>query len=196
MNDGKAVHVLYNTEYTGLAYYVLSKNIEPMGLMRVYTPHTNEWNYVELDKERDYIKQIKSYMGEVREIGFENNPYGVYGSISLLDHLFRVHLDAAPGMPRKRGMICTSFKLPQIMDIYMNKLHYLPDPNPKFINLDDAELRDKIKNIAGLGKYKKNIDALSRHELASLLTLMTFSIEERCENLKQVFSDKKLLFEI
>lgn len=197
MKDGKAVHILYAQEFTGSSYNVIAKNIEPTGLMRVFNPATEEWSYIyDEDDELRYVTEVKDSLGARREIGFDGNPYGVYGSVSAVDSSFRIHVLPPKDKPQRRGKVCKNFKLPELVDIFVNKINHLPEPSAEIKDLDKEDLLRRIRGVSGMHSIKKNLNSKSEQYLRGLFTLLIMSIEDMCVELRQFFYDNDILFEL
>ena len=195
-SDGKVVHLLYTSEFTGISYNVIAKNIIANGLTRVYDPERREWNFVEsLEKEKGYIEEIKaSQQGEAQK-GFENNPYGVYGTVSKLDGKFRMRIKTDKGGARG-GRVCDSWLYNDLLDIF-DRIKYLPKASPQYASKNKASLIPAIRGLINLpAKRKKKLEGQTEKRLRKLLTLYTMSNDQLCATLKSWFKKNNLLFEI
>jgi len=195
--DGTLVHSLYDSEYTGQSYNVSAFAVKVSGSMRFFNKATSKWeNVPDLETEQAYVEQMKEKVQKKKEIGFENNPYDMYGTISSKDGKFRIVRKAKPGEAQKRGLVCTSEKLPRLIETFF-ELKYLPPPNPEFKSLSKDSLIEKIKGLPKIpDEYKEDLKSKSQGTLAAYLTLFTMKIPALCEQLKQWFSDNDLMFTI
>ena len=198
LSDGAMVHILYTEEFRGLAYDVAAKDIQVTGLMRVYNPTSKVWKYVsDVDAEEQYVEEIRSQLGSQREVGFQDNPYGAFGWISKKDGSFRITIKPEPGKKGKaRGKVCQNFHVPDLIDIFVNKLQYLPKPHEDYDTVSKADLIKRIKGKTGFSEYKQNLESKTEDELRGLLTLLTLHIDELCAELRQWFADHDLLYEM
>lgn len=80
MNDGNIVHNMYNARYFEDKYIVFAKDIIPNGKMRVFSIETKKWNYVDPEKEPEYIENVKNSKSENLKSRMDkiDNPYKIY----------------------------------------------------------------------------------------------------------------------
>jgi hypothetical protein len=196
MDDGTVVHVLYADEFKGISYAVAAKEIKASGMMRVFTPDAG-WRYVDdAKKEEEYVKQIRQQISTQRDIGFEGNPYGVYGWISKVDKMFRLNVQPLPGRKGKvRGKACKNHSQQELIDIFVNRLEYFPVKG-EIAGKKREELLGLIKGIAGFQMVKEGLEKRSDKELRGILSLMTMKIEEICELLRANLEEKGYLYEL
>lgn len=194
MSDGKVIHTLYTEEFKGVAYDVAAKDIKVTGLMRIFDEENNYWKYLENRKEEEeYVKELKEEVVE-DEDDFEGNPYGVIGWISKKDKAFRVKLQQEPGKKGKvRGKVCSTFKIPELVDIFINKIHYLPKPKEEYRKLKTKELISNIKGRMGFEEYKEDLEDKDDVYLRGLLTLLTMHLSELCKELEDWFRKNDLM---
>jgi hypothetical protein len=196
MGDDVPVHILYTDEFKGLSYDVAAKDIKPTGVMRMYDSDYGAWKYVtSKEKEEEYVNDIKGQLSLYKEEGFENNPYGAFGWISKKDGSFRINLKQDPGKKGKiRGRKCANFQVPDLVDIFMERLQHFPEPKEDYIDFNKEELIKAIKGRTGFAKYKKKLEVQTDDYLRGLLTLMTMHIDELCAELQTFFDDNELLY--
>jgi len=194
MSDGYLVHVLYTEEFTGASYDVAAKEITVSGKMRIFDPKHGWSTLIDLDQEQVYVEEIKIHLAETKNIGFENNPYGLYGWISKKDKSFRLVVQEGK-KGKARGRKCINFHhISALLDIVVNKLKYYPKSNPEYDDFKRKELIRTIRARPGLEKFKENIKELSDKQLRSLLTLMASSVSELCEMIQKWLAKHNLLY--
>ena len=194
MGDGTPVHILYNEEFKGPAYAVAAKDIKATGLMRKYDATLGLWTYIDSNQEEEYIAEIRAKLSGQREIGFEDNPYGVYGWVSKKDGSFRINIKPEPGKKGKvRGRRCQNFQVPDLVDIFVNKIQYFP-AREEYADIGRDELIRIIRGKPGFPDIKENIDDYDDDQLRGILTLLTYHIDELCENLFRWFEENELLY--
>lgn len=194
MSDANVIHVLYTEEFKGIAYDVASKDIKVTGLMRIFDEENESWKYLEnRTMEEEYVKELKEENIE-DEDDFEDNPYGIIAWISKKDKGFRIKLKYEPGKTTKsRGKICNTFKVPELVEIFIDRLNFLPEPREEYIKMKRKELLTKIKGRIGFDEYKEDLEDKDDDYLKRLLTLLTMHINELCEELKNWFEINNLL---
>ncbi len=201
MSDDTPVHTLYNEEFKGVAYDVAAKDMRATGKMRMFVTDPTQsrnsgWITVpSLELEKEYIEEIKGQLASYKEETFEDNPYGAYGWISKKDGSFRINLKQEPGKKGKiRGRKCVNFQVPDLVDIFVERLEYFPEPNPDYLEYTKEELIKAIKGRSGFSKYKKGLTKKDGEYLMGLLTIMTMRIEELCVALQSFFEEHELLY--
>lgn len=195
LSDANVIHILYTEEFKGVAYDVAAKDIKVTGLMRIFDEEEELWKYLEDgNKEEEYVKELKDE-NVMDDYDFEDNSYGVIGWISTKDKKFRVKLKQDPGKKGKiRGKVCSTFKVPELVDIFVNKIKYLPSPKEEYKRLKKVDLIQKIKGKIGFEEYTENIEDKDVEYLKGLLTLLTMRINELCEELENWFNTNNLMF--
>jgi len=198
MNDGVPVHILYSDEFKGLAYDVAAKDIRATGVMRMFDSEYGMWRYVDsAETENAYVTEIKAYLSERVGGGFEDNPYGSFGWISKKDKSFRIHLKPDEKKGQKfRGRKCVNYTVPELVDIFMERLDHLPTPKPTYLSYTKLDLIKAIKGVTGFSKYKVNLEARDLKYLRGLLTLLTTKTEELCIELQKFYTNKELMYEM
>lgn len=196
MDDGTIIHILYSDEFRGSSYAVSAKDIKASGSMRIYDPKNPDagWTYVPPEKEDDYIKQIRERVATQKEIGFDDNPYGIFGWISKVDQAFR--LNVKPVTKRKgaiRGKNCNSFDIPDLVDIFVSRIKYFP-VREGLEKKKRGELMELIKGRPGYQNLKETIDTFTDRELRGVLSLITSDRKMLCDGLRGWLEEKKLLF--
>jgi len=196
MNDGTIVHIMHTEEYKGIAYDVASKDIKVTGLMRYFDPDSGKWNYIESrDIEETYVEEIRVSTTGTKEVGFEDNPYGVFGWISKKDGSFRINVKPEAGKKGKaRGKKCVNFQIVDLVDIFVNRIDYLPPPKDEYISFSKNDLIKAIKGRTGFPQFKDDLESKDKKYLGGLLTLMTSRIEDLCEYLHAWFEENDLLY--
>lgn len=195
MDDDTPVHILYTEEFKGLAYDVASKDIKVTGVMRMYDTEYGSWKYVPREKEEEYVEGIKLQMIDAKQEWFENNPYDAFGWISKKDNSFRINLKQQPGKKGKiRGRKCKNFQVPDLIDIFIERLKYFPEPKTEYEDFSKEDLIKAIKGRPGFSKHKKNLEKKDEKYLRGLLTILTMHIDELCEELKSFFEKNDLLY--
>jgi hypothetical protein len=196
MADEVPIHILYTEEFKGLSYDVAAKDIRVTGNMRMYDADYTAWKYVESRrKEEEYVEDFKSQLSAYKEEGFDDNPYGAFGWISKKDNSFRINLKQEPGKKGKiRGRKCVNFQVPDLVDIYVERLGYFPEPKEDYLEFNKLDLIKAIKGRPGFNKHKNDLETYDEEYLRGLLTLMTMHIDELCEGLQNFFSERDLLF--
>lgn len=195
MSDGTAIHVLYTEEFKGVAYDVAAKDIKVTGLMRIFDEDNFYWRYLEDKKqEEEYVKELKGEVVE-EEDDFKDNPYGVIGWISKKDKEFRIKLKQEKGKKGKiRGKVCSTFKKPELVEIFIDRIKHLPKPKSEYKQLKSKVLINNIKGIMGFDEYKEDLESKDDNYLRGLLTLLTMHLPELCEELRTWFEKNNLLF--
>lgn len=192
MSDGTAVHILYDEEFKGQAFNIAAKDIKVTGMMRKYDTETGQWTYVESrEQEEIYVNEIRTEMSGQREMGFEDNPYGVFGWISKKDGSFRINIKKKG---KVRGKKCENFDKPDLVDIFVERLKYFPDPRQEYLDLDRIELMKNIRGTPGFSKIKETLEDYDDQQLRGLLTLLTYHIEELCQTMMEWFKENDLLY--
>lgn len=196
MTDGTLVHILYTEEFKGLAFSVAAKDLKATGAMRMYDPEVQVWKYVtSKELEESYIEEIKAVLSSTKEEGFENNPYGAFGWISKQDNSFRINLKQQPGKKSKiRGKKCIHFSVVDLVDIFIDRLGYYPEPKEDYLSYSRDALIKAIKGRPTFVGYVKDLDDMSDDQLRGFLTLITMRIEELCEELQAFFEREGLLY--
>lgn len=196
MEDGTPVHILYTEEFKGLAYDIAAKDIRATGVMRMLDSEYGAWKYVApREKEEEYVNDIRTQLSAYKEEGFENNPYGAFGWISKKDGSFRINLKQEPGKKGKiRGRKCVNFQVPDLVDIFIERLEYLPEPKADYLAYNRDELIKAIKGRTGFAKHKKNLADKDDDYLRGLLTVLTMHIDELCVELQAFFERNDLLY--
>jgi hypothetical protein len=204
--DGTVVHGLYNQEYTGMAYNVAAQNIVAKGRMRIFDQTTKRWRDLDnLAKEQEYIAEIRGKVVETKKIGFEDNPYGVYGNVSLKDGKFRIVFkdgkDEGSGQ-RSRGLICGTGKATYalLIDLFF-KLGHLPKHSPSLNAVDDETIISQIKATGKIPDKYKTDEFLSQYtpkQRKQILTLFGMKVtgtgNTLCSELKEWFKRNSLLY--
>jgi hypothetical protein len=196
MEDGVPVHILYTEEFKGLAYDVAAKDIRATGLMRMYDADYKAWRYVApRQKEEEYVEEIRNQLSVYKEEGFDDNPYGAFGWISKKDGSFRINLKQEPGKKGKiRGRKCVNFSAPDLVDIFIERLEYFPEPKEDYLEFNRDELIKAIKGRTGFAKHKKGLDKKDDDYLRGLLTILTMHIDELCAELQTFFENNEILY--
>ena len=196
VSGGMIVHILYGEEFKGVAYDVASKDIKSNGLMRWYDPKENKWKYINnIEKEDEYIEEIKDSLTEQKQIGFEGNEYGVYGWISEKDKQFRINVKRA-GKGKTRGKVCSTFQKTELIDIFINNLGFLPDPDPSSYNKSKPDLINMIKGRLNFTEDKDILSDKTEDQLRGLLKLYTMDLNQICDVLMTWFDEHDLLYRI
>lgn len=211
MNDGNIVHNMYNSEYTGSGYNVMTQNLEPNGKIRVFDIEKGVWDNIDttievpteekkkksdkykmISLEEDYINQIRKLStGLVRE-GLEDNPYHLYGSSDIKTGKFKIH-DDRKGKVRS-GTVCEEAGMKNV-DLYniFYEIGHLPY---------DDEIADDIKNrnkdeiisiIETNPKFKsskfleKDLNEMSEEDLKRLYTIFSMRKKALCNSIERWF---------
>jgi hypothetical protein len=216
--DGAILHVLYTEEYKGTAYNISAKDIPVKGLTRQFIPGKKalgRWvNVTDPKIEKEYTIKIKDIKTTKHQDPYDLDPLrrGIFGWISKDDGKFRVEIkkEVKRGGPGKKGltkgMVCKSFKLPVLFDIFVNRIKYLPPINPAYEDLDHNALVKLIRgrqNIADLREMDQDgnpqpVDFASKtnEELRGLLTLFSMKNEGVCAILQEWLSNEGLLLNL
>lgn len=194
MSDANVIHVLYTEEFKGIAYDVAAKDIKVTGLMRIFDEVDGSWKYLEnREAEEEYVKELKEET-VADEDDFEDNPYGVTGWISKKDKAFRIKLKQEVGKKSKiRGKVCSTFKVPELVEIFIDRIKYIPKPRPEYKKLKRKELIANIKGRVGFEEYKQDLETKDDEYLKGLLTLLTMHTNELCEELESWFKNNDLM---
>jgi hypothetical protein len=195
MKDGSVVHILYSTEYKGTSYNVASKDIKASGLMRRYNPELRGWEDVPSALEEGYIKQIKEHITAQKEIGFEDNPYGIYGWVSNIDGSFRINVKPTKKKKGKiRGKECQNLFKAEIIDIFIDRINYFPTGDSK--KRSREELLGLIRGEPGYQPLKEKLDTYTTAQLDGILYMLTLKREELCGLLKDWLAENQLIYNI
>lgn len=201
VSDGNFIHILYTEEFKGVSYDVAAKSLDITSVMRMFDKKLNTWRTVtNLSKEKEYIEKIKMLVGKQREDCFKDNPYGICGWISKKDKEFRIDIKSEKeqiGKFKTRGGVCQSpnFHVKDLVDIFINKINYLPDADEEFLSLKKEDIIKRIKGRIGFEEYKKDLEKKDIKYLSKFLTLITLGKKELCEELKNWLEEKNLLKE-
>lgn len=188
LQDGTVAHILYTEEYKGLGYNVAAREIRATGMTRYYDTEEGLWKYVtDPETEEKYVAEIRDQYVKTRRT-FEGNPYGIYGYVAK-DKKFRIVLAGSEA----RGKVCSSIKVPQLVSIFVNRLHYYPEPKENIANMSRADVIRGIRGRPGYAEYKKGLDDLSDDELRGLLTLLSMQQDELCGELRLWLLNNDLL---
>lgn len=198
MSDGTVVHILYTQEFTGLSYNVVGKNIKVTGKMRYFSK--NGWAYVtNPDLEKTYVDEIIKMIAEAKTTQFEDNPYGIYGTVSTEDSKFRLVIKTEEeGAKRQRkGRVClTPPSIAFLLEIFIKNIKYLPEANPNYGKFNRRQLLDAIRGHKENAAVSSNLDARSDDELRQILTLLTMRNVQLCDILREWLAEHDLLYEI
>ena len=193
--DGKIVHNMYASDYTGLGYSVVIKDIKPTGLLRVFDPKTRKWNYVVPEEnEKMYIDHLIKLQKTKPEIVWEDNPYGVYGFRDI-DGKFKIRVKPLPGKKETRGAVCTqaAWSVPRLIDLFIS-LDYLPPAGIEYQKFSRPQLLKDIKAQPGLKNFLSNLEQRTDEELRQILTIHSMDKIQMCNSFEEWFK-KNNLFE-
>jgi superfamily II DNA or RNA helicase len=198
MKDGTNVHILYTDEYKGVAYDVSAKDIRVTGMMRYFdiesgaNTTTGVWRYVEdIEKEKKYVEEVRSILSAQKSI--EDNEYGISGWVSKRDNSFRIEVKNRPNAKGvTRGMVCTSYDIPVMVDIFINNMKHLPDGS-EYKSVDKEELIKLIKGVSGFSDLKEGLDKRDTKYLRGLMKLLSMKKDELCKEAYAWFEEKGLL---
>jgi hypothetical protein len=195
MKDGTPIHILYSEEFKGQAYSVAAKDIRVTGTMRRYDPAgEGRWVYVDSEQEEGYVAEIKSQISGRREVGFEDNPYGVFGWVSKKDGSFRINIKSDPGKKGKvRGKKCQNFDTHVLIDIFIDRLGYLPGAE-KYEDMERDSLLRNIRGKPGYTDIKERLDGYEDEQLRGILALLTYRKDELCQLLFSWLEENGLLY--
>nr|QBK86634.1 MAG: DEAD/SNF2-like helicase [Marseillevirus LCMAC102] len=192
MVDGKIVHNMYASDYTGLGYSVIIKDLKPTGLLRVFDPKTGKWNYVVAENEKMYIDYLIKLQKATPEIVWDKNPYGVYGFRDV-DGKFKIRVKPLPGKKETRGAVCTqaAWSVPRLIDLFIS-LEYLPPVGVEYQNFSRAQLLQDIRAQPGLTNFLYNLDKKTDKELRQILTIHSMDKIQMCNSLEKWFKQNNL----
>ena len=204
MSDGKVVHILYSDEPTELAYTAMAKALKVTGEMRIYDK--GKWSYViRSDKEKKYNTEIKQQQEAQKELGFQDNPYDMYGIVMDEKGKQGFWIVEKFAIKQKgKGRVCTTYNKNVIIDKFFRgeapnrPIDEIPEPDSEYDNKSKKEL---IKTILGVGgreayeEYKKDLEHEDINYLKRLLTLLQMGRVELCKTLTEWFRKHKLLVE-
>ena len=202
--DGKIYHILYADEFTGTSYNVGSKELPAEGKTRVFVPGTGTTlgyftNVTDVVAETEILKTIKDSASKKKENQFEGNEYGIVGWLSKKDKSFKIELQNENRFGKKgltKGLRCKNFDIPKLLNIFVDRLDYLPPVDPIYADRDVDQMIKLIRGRVSVPERFKKLDWLrskSEGELRSLLTLFSMTNEQLCAELEKWLDEKQLL---
>jgi hypothetical protein len=195
------VHVLYSEEEKGTKYSAIVKKLEPSGKMRIFDDSKKKWCTVSDPAiEKQYIAEIKKEVRERIDAPFEDNPYGIYGTLSR-DGEFRVMIEQPGAKSRIRGRSCKTYDKQDLMNIFIERIHEkggkLPPGTKYYKSADKTELVKLILGTLTFQKYtEKELKKMELAHLKSLVYLLSLNTNDLCEHLKTWLEKQNLLFEL
>jgi len=195
--EDENVHTMYAREFTGLSYTVSSQNITSKNKIRILSMNEDgiyRWKFIGENKEQEYLDKIKKTGKKKEKIGFENNPYGIYGTISSKDKKFRLVIKVEKGQARKTGKVCSSFELKEIISIFL-LINYFGEQIGGDPSLDKDKIIDKLRKSKVVNKTREELNEFDEEDLRKILSLVGKQQTDLCEILQKWFQDNGLLFE-
>jgi hypothetical protein len=214
MNDGNFVHNMYNSEYTGSGYNVMTQNLEPNGKLRVFNIKDKSWDYIDtslkvrlkdvsvkkkegkkekpkfITLEEDYISQIKILSTKLVKEGLKDNPYNLYGSSDVKTGKFKI-VDNRQGVART-GMACSSIHEKDLYDIF-HEVGHLPFDEEIVDSIKDRKKNEIIEILKTMPKFTEspfssdNLEEMSTKDLRKLYSLFTMKKTPLCNSIERWF---------
>ena len=202
--EGKYYHILYADEFTGTSYNVGSKELPAEGKTRVFVPKGKSnparfENVVDPVIESSILKKIKDSESEKKRSQFEGNEYGIIGWLSKKDKSFKIELQGENRFGKKgltKGLRCKNFDIPKLLNIFIERIKYLPPADKIYSDRDATQLIRLIRGRAAVPEKYRNAEWLagkSEKELRQLLTLFSMTNDQLCVELEKWLDEKKLL---
>ena len=194
--NNNVIHIMYIEEYKGTSYNISSREFKITGKMRIYNKTTNEWVYATSDEEDKYNNEIKKLMINRMVVGFENNPYGLYGTHSKTDDKFRV-ITKASTKKQGFGIVCTTDNVSNIIT-YLLQTKYEPEQDKTIAGsvIDTMEHNNLISKLKTMAQLKLDIDDYNDNDLRKILKLVSLTKSELCDILENHLTTIDLLFQI
>lgn len=192
IDENITIHVMYNTEYMGVGYNAVLKEIVPNGKMRVYDKRVNSWEFSkDVQKEEEYIRKYKSHEKETNVKEWEKYDKGIYGFIR--EGQFRLKMKPEPGKRDTKGFVCqeTTLSTNKLWEI-IKRLGILPDP-PVIPNYNRRETIESIKANPQMSIFKDDIESKSDNEIKSILKIISMDKKQLCEFLKVKFQEMGMM---
>lgn len=182
------VHVLYNSEYTGTGYNVITRNLKVNGKMRVFDKISKTWDYVDFVHEKHYLDELRDIIDFKKKKGLEDNPYKMYGILGDKFKLFDDRFGKA-----RTGKVCddAGFPIDHLRDIFhhLNHLPYDDEINEDIKEMDKETIIDILesKDDVMKGPYSSEIRNLTEKDLKKLYTLYLMKRNSMCVSLERWF---------
>ena len=188
MKDGNIVHMMYNSEYKGIEYNVISQKLDPNGNMRVFDIRDKKWINVDSETEKTYIKEIKILLEAKSKIGVGNNPYKIQGSYNQKGK-FKIADDRKGKAGDGKVCIEGGTRIPYLFDLF-HHLNHLPFDNEvgdEINKLDKKSLVKILKNEKSLQAtpFEKELDEMKLGDLKKLYTMVRMSKVQLCDSIER-----------
>lgn len=188
MKDGNIVHNMYNSEYSGTGYNMASKNLEHNGRLRVFDVEKGIWDYVDDNKEEEYVTEVKEKSSrKTAPPVIEYNPYKIYGSSDSKTKKFKIH-DDRQGKARA-GRVCTEAgcKIPYLLDVFHHLGHLPYDDEVEETYSSKKKLLETIKSLKDFSgsPYVDEVDAMNVKTLEKVYTMLSMNKGKLCASLER-----------
>ncbi len=192
LSDGNVAHILYNTEYTGVGYNVISQSLQANGKMRVFNIISKTWDYVNPNKEQEYLSEIKILIKKSSETKMLKNEYDLYGSTSQAG-AFKI-IDKRKQTART-GRVCDAagFSIGDIYEIFHRIGHFpYDDEVDKYETARDLNKEAIVEILRKDPKFMSSpfvdeIDEMTEDQVQRLYCLTSMTKQELCKSLERWF---------
>lgn len=170
MADGKTVHIMYISEYTGLGYNISMKDITLDDNIRVYVPSEEHWEDVDdIETKKKYIVQIKNAK---KKKGLTTEIRGLIDKTNLFKIINKDH---------PKGRVCSTFDIDTLIDFVYEFNIELEDNHLSGYN--SSQIINLINKIKGFDRYKINLRTKNIGELRQLLVLLSTSKSKKSKEI-------------
>lgn len=183
MSDDNLVHTMEGYEYCGTSHNACRQKLLITEKMRYLIPGGDEWFYCTKKSEGIYNKEIKILRKEQATKIFLDDPQiKYYAKYTAIDGKNRIFM--RPDVNKK----CYAQGQLKIINVIMKYKLVLPE----YIDYptDQAEIIKQIKSTGiVLNSNQYDLNKLSTRVLASVLFIISNSVEKACKSFISVFSD-------
>jgi len=188
MKDGKIVHNMYNTEYSGTGYDISAKKLEKNGELRVFDNIKGVWKNVNEEDEEMYLSELKSYSSKKTKTNLDDNPYKIYGSFDVKNQ-FKIH-DGRQTKARA-GRVCMAggCTMEYLYEVF-HHLGHLPykEEVDSGVNVKDKKdiigLLNNMQTFSSSMFFSKASD-MSVTDLRKLYAMFTMDKKELCDSIER-----------
>lgn len=214
MKNGTTTHTLYASEYTGVGYHTVEKDLVVTGSRRVYDPKYKLWYTASEKEEGEIVKEIKSTKEKGMKNIFDNIPYDIIGFEDQVTRridkpeYFKIRIKGSG-----KGQVCMTKKIddPQgggikqlFVELYLKHKDatILPKVPDKLKNISRKVLLQRLNNIKSESIEDEKIlnmvdlESASDRELAGLLHLFKgLNKAGMCVTLREWLEAKNIFFD-
>ena len=119
LENGKVIHNMYSTEYTGMGHNVVIKEIKNTDIIRIFDPVLKYWDYASGEDVEKYVLELSKTQKKKNEDIWEDNSYGIYGFVDKTNK-FKIRIKSEDGKKSTKGSVCmeASWSIRRIYDLF------------------------------------------------------------------------------